>query len=188
MEKLKARIKRDMKELHESLVRKAVCRRRGQPKLSMKMEGPFEGKSISFDNCVKYVNQFWKIRISSSSCRPVVRALVYQPNGPGSIPGMSRSESAITRGNPIMLLPSTPFSWTTCSCANLPAGFLARDCYEGIQTWELWSVFWSEATEGQFIASLLVAQWLGCWCTSLVRSLCIIFQIFPIPTKAPLHW
>ena len=27
MEKLKARIKRDMKELHESLVRKAVCSR-----------------------------------------------------------------------------------------------------------------------------------------------------------------
>jgi hypothetical protein len=33
---------------------------------------------------------------------------VYQPSGPGSIPGMSRSESAITRGKTqIMLLPHT---------------------------------------------------------------------------------
>ena len=44
----------------------------------------------------------------------VVRALVYQPSGPGFIPVMSPSESAITRGNPIMLLPSSAFSWTTC--------------------------------------------------------------------------
>ena len=33
------------------------------------------------------------------------RGLVCQPSGPGSIPGMSRSMTAITRGNPIMLLP-----------------------------------------------------------------------------------
>ena len=33
-----------------------------------------------------------------TSCSPVVRVLVYQPSGPGSIPGMSRSETAITRG------------------------------------------------------------------------------------------
>jgi hypothetical protein len=34
----------------------------------------------------------------------VVSPLVYQPSGPGSIPGMSRSESAITRGKTQMLL------------------------------------------------------------------------------------
>ena len=33
-----------------------------------------------------------------TSWSPVVRALVYQPSGPGSFPGMSRSETAITRG------------------------------------------------------------------------------------------
>jgi hypothetical protein len=32
---------------------------------------------------------------SLTSCRPVVRALVYQPRGLGLIPGMSCSESAI---------------------------------------------------------------------------------------------
>ena len=42
-----------------------------------------------------------------TSCSSLVRALVCQPSGPGSIPGMSRSETAITRGNPIMLLPPT---------------------------------------------------------------------------------
>jgi hypothetical protein len=60
---------------------------------------------------------------------------------------------------------------TTRYCANLLAGFLARDCYEGIRTCDL-CVSVSEATEGQKldvprisgpkdIASLLVAQWLG---------------------------
>ena len=47
-------------------------------------------------------------------CHSLVRALVCQPSVPGSIPGMSRSETAITRGNPIMLLPPTTFSYTTC--------------------------------------------------------------------------
>ena len=31
-------------------------------------------------------------------------ALVYQPSGPVLIPGMSHSESAITRGEPTMLI------------------------------------------------------------------------------------
>ena len=45
-----------------------------------------------------------------TSCSPVVRALVYQPSGPGSIPGMSRSETAITRGKTLRtLLPPTTF-------------------------------------------------------------------------------
>jgi hypothetical protein len=43
-----------------------------------------------------------------TSCNLVVRALVCRSSGPN--PGMSRSESADTRGNPIMLLPSNTFS------------------------------------------------------------------------------
>ena len=37
-----------------------------------------------------------------------------QPSDPGLNPGMSRSETAITGGNPIMLLPPKTFSCTTC--------------------------------------------------------------------------
>ena len=66
-------------------------------------------------------------------------------------------------------------------CANLLAGFLARDCYEGIRTWDLWVSVLIESYRramvggtpefpGQLIASLLVAQWLGRWCTSLVAQ------------------
>ena len=44
-----------------------------------------------------------------TSCSSLVRALVCQTRGPGPIPGMSHSETAITRGNPIMLLPPTTF-------------------------------------------------------------------------------
>ena len=65
-----------------------------------------------------------------TSCSPVVRALVYQPSGPGSIPGMSRSETAITRGKTLRtLLPPTTFLCTKCLCAYLLAGFLARYCH-----------------------------------------------------------
>ena len=50
-----------------------------------------------------------------TSCSPVDRALVYQPSGPGLIPGMSHSETAITRGKILRtLLPPTTFSCTTC--------------------------------------------------------------------------
>ena len=50
-----------------------------------------------------------------TSCSPVVRVLVYQPSGPGLIPGMSRSESAIIRGKTqMMLLPPIKFLWTAC--------------------------------------------------------------------------
>jgi hypothetical protein len=57
----------------------------------------------------------------------------------GLIPGMPCLESAITRGKTqMMLLPLIKFSWTTCLCPNLLAGFMARDCYEGIQTCDLW--------------------------------------------------
>ena len=42
-------------------------------------------------------------------CSSVVRSLVCHPSGPDS-----SSESAITMGNPIMLLPSTTFLCTTC--------------------------------------------------------------------------
>jgi hypothetical protein len=94
---------------------------------------------------------------------------------------MSRSESAITWANLIMLLPSTTFSWTIWLCANLLAGFLARDCYEGIRTCDLWVsvLIWTYRRAivggtpefpGQLIASLLVAQWLGHWCTRLVAN------------------
>ena len=48
----------------------------------------------------------------------LVRVLVCQPSGPGPIPGMSRSESAITRGNPIMLLSPTTFLLTACQNMN----------------------------------------------------------------------
>ena len=53
---------------------------------------------------------FFPSCICLTSCSPVVRALVYQPSGPGSIPGMSCSESAITRGKTqMMLLPPIKF-------------------------------------------------------------------------------
>jgi hypothetical protein len=39
----------------------------------------------------------------------MVGVLVCKPSCPGSITGMSSSESAMPRGNPIMLLPSTKF-------------------------------------------------------------------------------
>jgi hypothetical protein len=44
----------------------------------------------------------------------VVRPLVYQPIGPGSIQLNSCSDSAIKRANPIMLLPPSMLSSTTC--------------------------------------------------------------------------
>ena len=52
---------------------------------------------------------FFSLLVSESltSCSSLVTALVCQPTGPCSIPGMSCSETAITRGNPIMLLPPT---------------------------------------------------------------------------------
>ena len=61
-----------------------------------------------------------------TSCSSVFKALLSQHRGPGSIPGMS----AIMRGNPIMLLPSTTFLCTTCLCSNLLAEFLARNWKE----------------------------------------------------------
>jgi hypothetical protein len=54
--------------------------------------------------------------------------LVYQPSGPSSIPDMSHSESAIARGNPIMLLPSTTFSWTKC-LGKFPILCLVSSCW-----------------------------------------------------------
>ena len=113
-----------------------------------------------------------------TSCSSLVRARLCQPSGPGLIPGMSRSETAITRGNPIMQLPPTTFSCTPCLCANLLAGFLARDCHEGIQTCNLWVsvlirsyrraiVGGTPKFPGQLIALLLVAHWLERWCASL---------------------
>ena len=48
-----------------------------------------------------------------TSLSSVVRALEWQPIGPGSFPGMSRLESAIVRGNLIMLLPP---SYTSTQC------------------------------------------------------------------------
>ena len=41
-------------------------------------------------------------------------------------------------GNPIMLLPSTLFPCSIYLCNILLAGFLARDCYEGVLTCDLW--------------------------------------------------
>ena len=84
-------------------------------------------------------------------------------------------------GGCCMLLPPIKFAWTTCSCPNRFAGFLARDCYEGIQTCDLWVsvLIWSYRRAmvggtpefpGQLIASLLVAQWSERWCTNLVAQ------------------
>ena len=61
------------------------------------------------------------------------------------------------------------------------AGFLARDCYEGVQTCDLWVsvligsyrrliVGGTQDFLGQLIALLLEAQWLERWCTSLVAK------------------
>jgi hypothetical protein len=52
--------------------------------------------------------------VGGISCSLLVRALVCQPSSPGSIPGMSHSETAITRGYLIMLLPPTTFLCTKC--------------------------------------------------------------------------
>ena len=62
----------------------------------------FKYKQNSGNNVVIWWQYYPRIFILSitlclTSCRPVVRALVYQPSGPGLIPGMSRSESTITR-------------------------------------------------------------------------------------------
>ena len=66
-------------------------------------------------------------------------------------------------------------------CANLLAGFLARDCHEGIQTCDLWVsvligsyrraiVGGTPEFPGQLIALLLVAHWLERWCASLAAQ------------------
>ena len=81
----------------------------------------------------------------------------------------------------MMLLPTTTFSCTTCLCAYLLAGFLARDCHKEIRTCDLWvsvlilsyrraMVGGTLEFPGQPIASLLVAQWIGRLCTSLVAQ------------------
>jgi hypothetical protein len=122
------------------------------------------------DNSWRHPAISWPI-FSLTSCSSLARVLVCQPSGPGSIPGMSHSLTAITRGNPIMLLPPTMFLCTTCLCANLLAGFLARDCHEGIQTCDLLVsvpigsyrraiVGGTLEFPGQLIALLLVALWL----------------------------
>jgi hypothetical protein len=72
-------------------------------------------------------------------------------------------------------------------CTNLLAGFLARDCYEGIQTWDLLVSVLIESYRramvggtpeflGQLIASLLVAQWSEHWCSNLVAQGSIPFM------------
>ena len=63
--------------------------------------------------CLQFIFVFFALL---TSCSPLVRALVCQPSGPESIPGMSHSETDITRGNLIMLLPPTTFLCTTCLC------------------------------------------------------------------------
>jgi hypothetical protein len=52
----------------------------------------------------------------------------------GSIPGMSHSESAITRGKTQNYAAAATYLIFVnyILCTNLLAGFMARDCYEGI--------------------------------------------------------
>ena len=53
-----------------------------------------------FERKVQRKSEFqklWNLRLYFGLfCSSVVRALVYQPSGPGSIPGISHSESSIT--------------------------------------------------------------------------------------------
>jgi hypothetical protein len=60
---------------------------------------------------------FQELGFSFIACSSVVRGLVCQPTGPGSIPGMSHSENAITRTNLIMLLPPNTFWSEGLACA-----------------------------------------------------------------------
>ena len=77
-----------------------------QVKAQMVMSKPETREPVEgIKNCI----QEFKDNKCLTSCSPVVRALVCQSSSPGLIPGMSRSESASTRGNPIMLLPPTMF-------------------------------------------------------------------------------
>ena len=84
-----------------------------------------------------------------TSFSPVV-VLVYQPSGPGSIPGKSCGESAIARGKTqMMLLPPTVVSWTTCIFLNRKRkhDLLNIKCQEKwyicrpIQNWSQWSAW-----------------------------------------------
>jgi hypothetical protein len=98
------------------------------------------------------------------------------------IPGMSRSESAITRGKTqMMLLPPTSFSWTTSYVLTCLQDSWPEIAMKGFKPGTFGSVFWWKATERQWLevprnfranlfASLLVAQWSECWCTSLVAQ------------------
>ena len=111
-----------------------------------------------------------------TSCSPVVRALVCQSSGPGSNPGMSFSESAIKGGT------RSCCSHLPCFC-ELVVTYLQDSWQETAMKWfepvTFGSVFWTEATEGQkletLIASLLVAQELGRWCVILVAQ--VWFQV-----------
>ena len=70
----------------------------------------------------------------------------------GSIPGMSRSESAITRGKTqMMLLPSTSFSWTTSYVLTCLQDSWPEIAIKGFEPGTFESVFWSKATEGQWL-------------------------------------
>ena len=91
-----------------------------------------------------------------TSCSSLVRALVCQPSSPGLIAGMYHSESAIKyKGNPIMLLPSTTFSWIRGSfCWRLPfmVWFLyGLNCIQ-FMLWRLLLCFMSSSLCGVYAA------------------------------------
>jgi hypothetical protein len=112
----------------------------------------------------------------------VVRGLVYQPSGPGSDSWHVSFRVSYYKGkNPNDAAATYLIFVNYILCTNLLAGFLARDCYEGIRTWDLWVSVLIESYRramvggtpefpGQLIASLLVAQWSKRWCTSLVAQ------------------
>ena len=78
--------------------------------------------------------------------------LLYQPSGPGFDSGMSHSESAITRGKTqIMLLPPTSFSWTTSYVLTCLQDSWPEIAMKGFEPGTFGSVFWSKATEGQWL-------------------------------------
>ena len=71
---------------------------------------PLQNKTIHYEHSV-----LWELSntVHLTVRTSVVKSLVCQSSGPGLIPGMARSELAITKGNLIMLLPSTMILSTT---------------------------------------------------------------------------
>ena len=93
----------------------------------------------------------------------MIRALVYQPSGPGIDSCYVSFRVSYDAAATYLIFVNYIL------CTKLLAGFLARDCYEGTRTWNLWVsvliksyrraiVRGTPEFPGQLIASLLVAQ------------------------------